>query len=124
MSINKNFIFQVTGNSTPPTPPPGAIYFIAFENDPRLYSINSFGTVSPAFDSNGGGTVPAVITNATVISAIVDESNWDGDFTDPGGILNSLQEGNFYLDINLGIKYEYLSNTLIRTKLNSSFLLH
>lgn len=58
------------------------------------------------------------ITDASVISAITNESNWSLDFTDPGGILAQLSTGSWYFDSSTKIKYEYDGTELYRFQTN------
>ena len=57
MAFRKNFIFQVLDNSLPPIPPKGALYYVVFGDDPKLYAIDGYGVVKPAFDTNTGSTI-------------------------------------------------------------------
>jgi len=58
-----------------------------------------------------------VITNATIIAEITDESNWnDGVYV---GLTTGLVAGDQYIDTSLWIKYEYNGYYLIRYHINN-----
>lgn len=43
MSVKRNFVFHVSGNSPTPIPPKGSYYLITFDNDNTIYLIDSNG---------------------------------------------------------------------------------
>ncbi|KKQ06404.1 MAG: hypothetical protein US15_C0012G0002 [Candidatus Moranbacteria bacterium GW2011_GWF1_36_4] len=62
----------------------------------------------------------SAITNQVVIAALLLQSNWvNGEFVDPGGIIAVLREGDYHLDIDNFVKYEYLSGKVIRLSFNN-----
>lgn len=71
---------------------------------------------------NTASGTPIEITDATVITAITLDANWNeaGQFVDPGGILAQLGELNWYLDETNDILYQYLSGKLVRTSVNTT----
>ena len=77
------------------------------------YKLNPFTSDLDYYDNASDINNLQLITNATVISEIIDEDNWpDGVFTDPGGILLLIEAGQYY--IANGIDYKYNGTTLHR----------
>jgi len=65
MAIRKQFIFHVTGKSTPPIPPLGVTYYASFDNDQTLYAIDNKGIKTKWSESNI--ILPQTVFSGTLI---------------------------------------------------------
>ena len=67
-----------------------------------------------------GSGIP--IVNATVITTITDDVNWNGEGAYTGSVAG-LVLGNYYYDDNMNLKYEFDGTTLRRISYNAVILI-
>lgn len=115
MSVRKSFLFHVTGNSTPPVPPPGVTFYVSYNNDTTLYAVtNKNDKIDWA-----ASEINETTTNYKIYSALISQdspllnktsSNWQ-----PAFVVGQLWTINNYEDGDDFSNYELVSGVMNTT---------